>query len=159
MLIELKVSNFAIIENIQVNFEKGLNILSGETGAGKSILLKGLGLLMGLKGSTEQIREGCEFAFIEGSFDLTGRRDILERLIEFGIATEDAQLIVRRVLSAEGKSRIYINGSLCTLQQLREIVSPLIEVTGNHTPLIEMTGQHESKHLMSKSYHLDLLDE
>ena len=158
MLMELKVSNFAIFENIHLQFKQGLNVLTGETGAGKSVLLKSLGLLMGIKGSSESIRTGFSQATIEGSFDISGRPDIQKKLKNLDIEAEDHQLIVKRVL-AEDKSRIYINGSLNTLNTLRDIVAPLIEVAGQAAPLIEMTGQFDNRHLLSKSYHLDLLDQ
>ena len=159
MLLEIKVHNFAIIENIQIQFKQGLNILSGETGAGKSVLLKSLGLLMGGKASAESIRTGAEQATIEGSFDISKRKDLREKLKEFGIVCEDEILIVRRVISQGDKSRIYLNGHLNTLGVLREVVAPLIEVTGHQAPLIEMTGQHENKNLLSKAYHMDMLDQ
>jgi DNA repair protein RecN (Recombination protein N) len=158
MLIELKVTNFAIIENLHIQFKKGLNILSGETGAGKSVLLKSLGLLMGMKGSAESIRSGSTQASIEGSFDISKRQDLLNKLTEMGIECEDDLLVVRRVIS-EDKSRVYLNGTLSTLQGLRDVVAPLIEVTGHTAPLIEMTGQHENRHLLSTAYHMDLLDQ
>jgi DNA repair protein RecN (Recombination protein N) len=158
MLQELKVINFAIIENLDIQFRLGLNILSGETGAGKSVLLKSLGLLMGQKGSTESIRSGCSQASVEGCFDLTKRKDIKKKLEELGIEAEEDVLVVRRVISEE-KSRIYLNGTMSTLNALRDVVSPLIEVAGHSAPLIEMTGQHENRNLLSKNYHLDLLDQ
>ena len=158
MLLELKVTNFAIIENLHIQFQDGLNILSGETGAGKSVLLKSLSLLMGTKGSSESIRSGANQASIEGSFDLSSRPDVKKTLEDHGIEVDDDQLIVRRVL-AEDKSRVYLNGVLSTLNNLRDVVAPLIELAGDSAPLIEMTGQHESRHLLSKGYHLDLLDQ
>lgn len=159
MLCELKVSNFAIIDNVHIQFRNGLNILSGETGAGKSILLKSLGLLMGEKATAESVRAGAETAIVEGSFDLASRPDIQERLREMGIETDDEQMVVRRIVSKE-KSRVYINGALSTLSSLRDVVSPLVEVAGQTVPpLIEMTGQHDNRHLLSRSYHLDLLDQ
>lgn len=157
MLLELKVKNFAIIENINLKFKSGLNVLSGETGAGKSVLLKSLSLLMGAKSSSESIRSGAEQASIEGLFDLSHRKDIAQRLRQLGIEVEDQLLSVRRVLSDE-KSRVYLNEHLSTLQALRDVVSPLLEVTSESVPLIEMTGQHENRNLTSKIYHLDLLD-
>lgn len=159
MLLELKVSNFAIIENLHLNFKEGLNILSGETGAGKSVLLKSLSLLMGGKSSSDTIRTGSNQATIEGSFDISKRTDIRNTLIDMGIDADEDTLIVRRVLSAGDKSKVYLNGSLSTLNSLRDIVAPLIEVAGHSAPLIEMTGQHENRNLMSKNYHLDLLDQ
>ncbi len=158
MLLELKVHNFAIIENISLNFNSGLNIMSGETGAGKSVLLKSLTLLMGEKADTDSVRSGCESATVEGSFDISSRFDIQDHLKNLGIDFEEDLLVVRRMISAQGKSRVYINGSLSTLNTLQNIVAPLIELTGHKTPLIELTSQHENKNLMAKTYHLDLLD-
>jgi DNA repair protein RecN (Recombination protein N) len=158
MLQELKVSNFAIIDNVHLQFRDGLNILSGETGAGKSILLKSLGLLMGDKAMAESVRTGSDAAIIEGSFDIADRPDIHERLMKMGIEADD-QMIVRRIVSSGAKSRVYINGALSTLAGLREVVAPLVEVTGTAVPLIEMTGQHENRNLLSRAYHLDLLDQ
>lgn len=158
MLLELKVHNFAIIENISLSFNTGLNIMSGETGAGKSVLLKSLTLLMGEKADTDSVRSGSESATVEGSFDISDRFDIQEQLKNLGIEFDEDLLVVRRIISALGKSRVYINGSLSTLNTLQGIVSPLIELTGHKTPLIELTSQHENKNLMAKTYHLDLLD-
>lgn len=159
MLIELKVSQFAIIDEIDIHFKDGFNILSGETGTGKSVLLKSLGLLMGGKAASDMVRSGVEQATLEGFFDLSDRKDIIQRIEEMGIEVLDETLVVRRVVSANGKSRIYLNGSLSPLSSLRDIISPLITVTSHAAPLIEMTGQHENRHLQSKSYHLDLLDQ
>lgn len=158
MLLELKVKNFAIIDELQLPFRDGLNILSGETGSGKSVLLKSLGLLMGEKSAADMVRTGESQATIEGYFDLSDRPDLIERLQQLGIEVEDDQLIVRRIISSQDKSKVYLNGALSTVSQLREIVSPLVEVTGQAAPLIEITGQHENKNLLSKNYHLDLLD-
>ncbi len=158
MLQELKVSHFAIIDSITIAFRPGLNILSGETGAGKSVLLKSLALLMGEKALADTVRSGQEMAVVEGLFDLTDRGDIVEALEQLGIEAQDDQLVVRRLISAQGKSKVYLNGSLAPLNRLREVVSPLIALTGQSAPLIEMTGQHDNRHLQSTGYHLDLLD-
>ncbi|MCB0408421.1 MAG: DNA repair protein RecN [Bdellovibrionales bacterium] len=160
MLVELQISNFAIIKKLQVSFYRGFNVLSGETGAGKSIILKSLALLMGEKALSDTVRTNAEFATLEGAFDISDRPDISQRVENMGISsTEDNILIVRRVISKQGKSRVYLNGSLCSLNDLREIVSPMITVTGNLAPLIEITGQHDNRHLQSKAYHLDLVDQ
>lgn len=159
MLQELKVSQFAIIDNLHIEFQNGLNILSGETGSGKSVLLKSLALLMGEKASGDIIRTGAQQATVEGSFDLRKRKDIKKSLEAIGIDTSDNILIVKRVIALSDKSKIYLNGSLSTVGQLREIVSPMIEVAGHNAPLIEMTGQHDNRNLLSKAYHLDLLDQ
>lgn len=158
MLVALRVSNFAIIDNLIVQFKPGLNVLSGETGAGKSVLLKSLSLLMGEKASGEAVRSGAEVATIEGSFDLSRRPDIINRMKEIGIDTAEESLVVRRQVSIQGKSKVVLNGSLCSLSDLRELITPMIAVAGHAAPLIEMTGQHDTRHLMSKGYHLDLLD-
>jgi DNA repair protein RecN (Recombination protein N) len=159
MLQELKVSQFAIIDHLHIEFQGGLNILSGETGSGKSVLLKSLALLMGEKASADIIRSGAAQAVVEGAFDIKKRKDIQQLLQQIGIESDDHILIVKRVIAQSDKSKIYLNGSLCTLGQLREVVSPMIEVTGHNAPLIEMTGQHDNRNLLSKSYHLDLLDQ
>lgn len=159
MLQELKVSQFAIIDHLHIEFQNGLNILSGETGSGKSVLLKSLALLMGDKASSEIVRSGSQHALVEGSFDLSQRQDIQEALQQIDIDCSEKKLIVKRLIAANDKSKIYLNGSLCTLNQLREIVSPMIELTGHTTPLIEMTGQHDNRNLLSKNYHLDMLDQ
>jgi DNA repair protein RecN (Recombination protein N) len=159
MLQELRVSNFAIIENVQLAFRPGLNILSGETGAGKSILLKSLGLLMGDKADASAVRSGAEQAVIEGSFDLEARPDIKLKLDAMGIDCPDSTMVVRRIVAVGAKARVYINGALSTLTALRDVVSPLVEVAGQTVPLIELTGQHDNRHLLSKSYHLEILDQ
>ena len=159
MLLEIKVNHFAIIDQLHLQFKDGLNILSGETGSGKSVLLKSLGLLMGGKASSDTIRTGAPQATVEGSFDLKTRKDVKQRLVDLGINVEDDLLVVRRIISSDEKSKVYLNGNLSTLQNLRDVVSPLIEVTGHAVPLIEITGQHDNRHLLSKTYHLDLLDQ
>ena len=158
MLIELKVKNFAIIEALSLSFGEGLNILSGETGAGKSILLKSLSLLMGEKAEADIVRTGVDAAVIEGYFDLSERPDVLEGMEKMGIESDDKTLVVRRLISKEGKSKVYLNGALSPLSSLKSIVAPLITLTGRQTPLIEMTGQHDNRHLQSKAYHLEVLD-
>lgn len=158
MLIELKVQNFAIIDNLALTFGEGLNILSGETGAGKSVLLKSLSLLMGEKAEPDIVRTGLETAVIEGYFDLSDRPDVLLQLEELGLDISDETLVVRRIISTHGKGKVYLNGALSPLASLRSIVAPLITLTGRATPLIEMTGQHDNRHLQSRAYHLEILD-
>ena len=158
MLIELKVKNFAIIENLSLGFGPGLNILSGETGTGKSVLLKSLSLLMGEKAEHDVVRAGVDHAVIEGYFDLSDRPDVVKGLDEMGFDVSDDALVVRRMISASGKGKVYLNGALSPLASLRAIVAPLITLTGRQTPLIEMTGQHDNRHLQSKAYHLEILD-
>src|ERR1035437_8047739 len=133
MLLELKVSHFAIIDSLQVHFLRpGLNVLTGETGAGKSILLKSLSLLLGGKANAEVIRTGKDQAIIEGAFDLSERPDIKKDLEELALDSGDDGLVVRRIISQSGKHRLYINGHLSTLNMLEQIVPRLVEITGQH---------------------------
>jgi len=160
MLSEIQVSQFALIEHLKIPFYRGLNIISGETGAGKSILIKSLGLLMGGKSQSIDIREGFDKATIEGCFDLSHRSDVLEKLKSIDIDCSDDQLIVRRVLQRSGKNRIYINGHLTSLSDLKNIICPLITLSRpDEAPLIEMTGQHENKNLTSLDYQMEILDQ
>ena len=158
MLLELRVQDFAIIENVRLEFENGLNIMTGETGSGKSVILKSLALLMGEKSTSEDVRSGCETAVIEGLFDLSGRDDLKKFLAEQGIEVADDMMIVKRLVTNNGRSKVYLNGSLSPLHLLRDVVSPMITVSGHFAPLIELTGQHDNRHLQLKSYHLELLD-
>ncbi|CAM6001611.1 unnamed protein product [Sphagnum balticum] len=131
MLLELKVSQFAIIDSLEVRFLRpGLNVLTGETGAGKSILLKSLGLLLGGKASPEMVRTGCDQAVIEGAFDLTYRPEIREELKEQALDSGEDLLVIRRIISQSGKHRLYINGNLSTLNVLERVVPRLVEITG-----------------------------
>ncbi|MEC9281671.1 MAG: DNA repair protein RecN [Bdellovibrionota bacterium] len=158
MLAELRVNNFAIIDRIDLQFKSGFNILSGETGAGKSVLLKSLSLLMGAKASSDLVRFDADFATIEGFFDVTERPDIKNQLIEMGIPCDDNELVVRRIIGKNGKSKVYLNSSLSTVHGLNQVVHPMIQLTGSSAPLIEITGQHDSKNLLDRSYHIDILD-
>lgn len=158
MLIELKVKDFAIIDNLELSFGSGLNILSGETGAGKSILLKALSLLMGEKADADIVRAGVDHAVVEGYFDLSHRPDIVREMEEMGLDASDESLVVRRIISGQGKGKVYLNGALSPLASLRQIVAPLISLTGRQTPLIEMTGQHDNRNLQARAYHLEILD-
>jgi DNA repair protein RecN (Recombination protein N) len=114
---------------------------------------------MGAKSQTDDVREGLEQSIVEGHFDLSQREDILSSLKEFGITSSEEELLVRRIISRDGKNRVYINGHLSTLADLKNVVAPLVEVTGRNTPLIEVTSQNENKNLLSPQYHLDMLDQ
>lgn len=159
MLIELNVTHFAIIHNLQMQFDEGLNIISGETGAGKSVIVRALNLLMGAKSYAEDIREGSDQATVEGFFELASRKDLLQRIESAGIDCSEKTLTVRRVICRDGKNRVYLNGHLSSLTDLKDIVYPLVEVTGKLIPLMEITGQHDNKSLMSPQFHLDLVDQ
>ncbi|MFD2446000.1 DNA repair protein RecN [Bacillus sp. CGMCC 1.16607] len=150
MLVELSIKNFAIIERQAISFEKGLTVLSGETGAGKSIIIDAIHLLVGGRGSFEFVRHGEEKAEIEGLFQIDEKEHpILHKASEFGIDIEDGMVVLRREISKTGKSICRINGKLVTISVLREL--------GGH--LVDIHGQHEHQELMNESSHLSLLDQ
>lgn len=157
MLLELKIRNFIIIENANISFKQGFNVLSGETGSGKSVLLKGLSILMGATTTHDLVGPYGSESHIEGFFDISERIDIKKRLTELGINCDDDTIIVRRIIGK--KNRVFINGSLVTLTELKNLVTPILEIAGPFSaPLMEMTGQHDTKQLLSTSYHRFLLD-
>lgn len=150
MLAELSIRNFAIIEGLSISFEQGLTVLSGETGAGKSIIIDAIHLLVGGRGSVEFVRHGEEKAEIEGLFQLDDpNHPIYERASEFGIEIEDGMIVLKREISKSGKSICRINGKLVTISILREIGSTLVDIH----------GQHEHQELMDESFHINLLDQ
>ena len=149
MLRELRVRNLAVIESLTVPFGPGLNVLTGETGAGKSILIDALTLLLGERAQpAETIRAGAETATIEAVFDAPRKSPVSAVLQEYGIAPEDGQLLVRRELVRGGRGRVFLNDTNTTLALLEKLGEALVEVH----------GQHEHQALLRPSRHLDLLD-
>ena len=151
MLKELNIKNFAIIEQLRVEFAAGLNVFTGETGAGKSIVVDALNLALGERASSELIRTGCEEAVVEAAFELNGKgtSDVKALLTAQGIEFDPKEdLIVRRVLAASGKNKVYINGSLANLATLSALGSGLADIH----------GQHEHQSLLSSEHQLDMLD-
>lgn len=150
MLAELSIRNFAIIEALSISFNQGLTVLSGETGAGKSIIIDAIYLLVGGRGSAEFVRHGEEKAEIEGLFQIDDpNHPIYTKANEFGIDIEDGMAVLKRDISKSGKSVCRINNKLVTISTLREIGSTLVDIH----------GQHEHQELMNESYHLSLLDQ
>jgi len=143
----LRVRNFAIIEELEVDLDGGLNIVTGETGAGKSILVDALQLVLGARGRPEVVRTDAEAAEVEALFDVSDDTDALNMLREQGIET-DGELVVRRVVNASGRTRAYINGRLATLGQLREVTKGLADIS----------SQHEFHSLADPRHHLAYLD-
>ena len=146
MLRELRIKNFAVIDEVVLELGPGLNIITGETGAGKSIILNALGLISGERGGSDIIRHKEDEATVEALFD-TVPPAIESKLNEAGFEIED-ELVIRRILNRSGKNRIYINGSLCPLGLLAEV----------GTSLVHIYGQHEHHTLLQPETHLNLLD-
>ncbi len=148
MLQEMKIRNFAVIEEASCSFENGLSILTGETGAGKSIVIDALELALGARASSNLIRRGKEKAIIEALFDIQNIKAIRGKLSELGLEVNDDELLVMREINHNGKSICRVNGQLVTISMLKEI--------GRY--LVDIHGQHEHQSLFSKPYHLSLLD-
>lgn len=147
MLTDLTIKNLAIIDSLTVSFAAGLNILTGETGAGKSIIIDAVNLLLGSRGGSDLIRSGADEAIVEAIFDLSGQPALRGQLAEKGIDCE-GELLVKRVIASSGKSRVFINGSMATVSLLSEIARHLVNIY----------GQHESQTLLRVENHLAMLD-
>jgi DNA repair protein RecN (Recombination protein N) len=133
MLIELRIRDLAVLQDLSLEMGPGLNALTGETGAGKSIIVGGLGLLLGERASGELVRSGAERAVVEAVFDLTGRPELIARLDELGLPAEEPLLILRREVQAEGgRNRAWVNGSPTTAGIVGELGRSLVEIHGQH---------------------------
>ncbi|MFL5545570.1 MAG: DNA repair protein RecN [Gemmatimonadaceae bacterium] len=132
MLTELRIRNFAIIEQVTLPLAEGFNVLSGETGAGKSIIVGALGLLLGERASADLIRSGAEKATVEGVFDVTNLKGIVELADERGIEVEDETLVLKREIATNGRGRAWINGATVTATVLAEIGRQLVNLHGQH---------------------------
>ncbi|MBR2592370.1 MAG: AAA family ATPase, partial [Oscillospiraceae bacterium] len=147
MLKELVIENVAVIEKADVTFDTGLNILTGETGAGKSIIIDSINAIMGNRTSREIVRTGTDRASIFAEFDALGA-DAVTMISEMGYGSDDT-LILNREITADGKSRCRINGMPATAQAMREICSTLINIH----------GQHDSQDLLNPERHIHILDD
>ena len=130
MLKYLEVSEFALIEHLEIELEKGLNLLTGETGSGKSIIVDALGLLLGEKAFGAMIRTGTEKAAVVGLFEVNEDDFLLRKFQEYGLELNPKELIVRRELSASGKSRAFVNSQLVPVGLLKEIGRSLVDIYG-----------------------------
>src|SRR5512138_1134445 len=156
MLTTLRISGFAIVDAIEVRFGPGLNVLTGETGAGKSILVNALHLVLGGRMSAEVLRDGAEEAVVEALFELPADHPVLARLAAAGLLedgdrdakAETRELLVRRVAARGGRGRALVNGALCTVSMLEQALRGAVDIS----------GQHEHVSLLDASTHLDLLD-
>ncbi len=148
MLVELVVRNFAVVKDVSVSFGEGLNAISGETGAGKSIVVGAIELLVGGRASAALVRSGEERASVEGVLDARRRDDARRLASRLGLRTDDGFLVLRREVRAEGRSRGWVNGSPVAARTLRRIGSLLVDVH----------GQHEHQRLLSPDYQRRTLD-
>ena len=146
MLRELRLNNLAIIKNLDLEFNEKFIAMTGETGAGKSIILNGISLLIGERSHTDMIRNGAQSLFAEGVFELNENQK--KRLNELGFEIEDDELIITRYFDRNAKSKITVNGSRTTLSRLKELM----------VNIIDLVGQHEHQFLLNSDYHLHLLD-
>lgn len=147
MLTELHVENFALIDRLDVRFGEGLTVLTGETGAGKSIIVDALNAVLGERTDPDCVRSGCDRALVQAAFDLSGSPEVQAQLEEAGLG-RDEMLIVSREVTAQGRSQCRVNGRLTTLGLLRELTALLADVH----------GQHEHQLLLSPAWQLELLD-
>ncbi|MGH9538293.1 MAG: AAA family ATPase, partial [Terriglobales bacterium] len=150
MLVELRLENYAVIDNLAVAFAPGLNLLTGETGAGKSILIDALALLLGDKASTDVIRAGAEKAIVGAVFELDGRAEkVAAQILETnGIDCEDESIILRREIATGGKGRVFVNNQPATVAVLRLLAPHLATIH----------AQNESILSFDSAARLDLLD-
>jgi DNA repair protein RecN (Recombination protein N) len=144
MLRFLRVRNFALIDQLELHFKAGFNLLSGETGAGKSIIVDALGLLAGSKASAEMVRSGENRAIVEAVFEVDMRTE-LDRL---GLDSEENDVIIRREISSDERNRVYINNQPTTVSALRDLAPSLLDIH----------GQHEQQTLLDSSSQLALID-
>jgi DNA repair protein RecN (Recombination protein N) len=148
MLVELVVENYAVIERLRVRFHPGFNLLTGETGSGKSLVVDALGLLLGGRASPEMVRTGAARARISGIFELPAEAELDGLLREAGIEVEDGELLLEREISAEGKSRVFAASRPATAGLLRRLAPFLADIH----------GQHEQQRLFSAEAQLEMLD-
>jgi DNA repair protein RecN (Recombination protein N) len=154
----LRVRSFAIIETLEVELDAGLNIVTGETGAGKSILVDALQLVLGARGRPEVVRTDAEAAEVEALFDLTDQPLVLSGLRDQGVET-DGELLIRRVVSATGRTRAYVNGRLVTLAQLKEMTKGLADISSQHEYHSLADARHHLAYLDAFASHSSLLED
>src|SRR5271170_1748192 len=132
MLLELSVENYAVVEKVRVRFHRGLNLLSGETGSGKSIVVDALTLLLGGRASAEMVRSGAERARISGIFEVSTDAKLAALLDDAGISIEDHELLIEREILASGKSRAFVGNRPATAALLRDLAVYLGDIHGQH---------------------------
>ena len=148
MLKELHVRNYAVIDDLRIELQPGLNVLTGETGAGKSLIVGALSLLLGERASSELVRAGEDRALVEGVFDCSRAPDLVRMCEEQGIEVEGDWLILRREVLREGRNRAWVNGSAATAGLVRQLGQSLVD----------LHGQHEHQALLRREAQRDILD-
>ena len=153
MLCELKVENLALIESLQLQFDSSRNaaqliVMTGETGAGKSIMLRAIQLLTGARASADWIRNGADSCAVEALFEIRPEHTALREILQESDLGDDSALIVRRVLQTNGRSRLYVNGSLATAKMVSDLTDNLLSIA----------SQHDHQQLLQPALHLDFLD-
>ncbi len=148
MLVELRIRNVAVIDTVSLPLAGGLNVLTGETGAGKSLIIGALGMLLGERAAADRVRAGAERATVEGVFDVRGMPALRALLDGRGVETDDDLLVLKREVGANGRSRAWINGSTVTAAVLAEVGARLVSVH----------GQHDSRQLVDADHQRDVLD-
>ena len=148
MILGLTLKNFTIIEDLSVGLSSGLNIITGETGAGKSVIVDAINIILGDKASPDNIKSGKEEAHIEALFDISSDEVIQERLKSSGFDISSGELLIKRVIYPNARSRVFINGSLSTLTLLSTITQGLVDIF----------NQHEHQSLLKEENHLKILD-
>ena len=149
MLQTLSIKQFAIIDELDINFSDGLTVMSGETGSGKSIIIDAIGQLIGMRASSDYVRHGEKKAIIEGIFDIDESKDAINILESLAIDVDEDFLLVKREIFSSGKSICRINNQTVTLQDLRKVMQELLDIH----------GQHETQSLLKQKYDLQLLDD
>lgn len=147
MLMELSIRNFAIIEDLHIEFQKGFNVLTGETGAGKSIIIDAVNLILGGRANKDIIKSDAEKAIIDASFEINETNQVRNKMRDYGIDLDNT-LVLSREIYQSGKNNVRINGRIATSNMLKDI----------STYLIDIHGQHEHQSLSDKQKHMDLLD-
>ena len=132
MLQTLSIKQFAIIDELEVSFGDGLTVLSGETGAGKSIIIDAIGQLIGMRASSNYVRHGEKKAVIEGIFDIDNSKEAISILHDLSIDIDEDFLLVKREIFSSGKSICRVNNQTVTLQDLRKIMQELLDIHGQH---------------------------
>ena len=148
MLSSLSIQGLALVESVELAFDPRLNVLTGETGAGKSLILGSIGLLMGERADAAWLRAGEERGAVDGTFELGERPDLVEALLALGVELEEGRLLLRREILPDGKSRAFVNG--------RPVPASLLKAVGDL--LVDLHGQHEHQLLLSPERQADFFD-